>query len=123
KQINDTHGHLMGNRVIKAVAGALRSGLREYDLAARMGGDEFVLLLPGMKAEDAAVKRVELAMAVEALGNNFPGMEISVSMGCASFPEDSQSVEELMALADRRMYWHKREYHSGRAVRVAAMTA
>jgi diguanylate cyclase (GGDEF)-like protein/putative nucleotidyltransferase with HDIG domain len=115
KQINDTLGHLMGNKVIKAVAGALSSCVREYDLVARMGGDEFVLLLPEVDGEAAATKRIELAMAVEALKKDFPQVEVSVSMGSASFPEDSRDVEKLMAIADRRMYWHKRQHHRARA--------
>ncbi|HZS50276.1 MAG TPA: HD domain-containing phosphohydrolase [Bryobacterales bacterium] len=120
KKINDTFGHLMGNKIIKAVGNALRSSVREYDLVARMGGDEFVLLLPGMDASAAAAKRIELAMAVENLRKDFPNIEVSVSMGSASFPDDSRDSEKLMALADRRMYWHKREYHSTRAAITSA---
>jgi len=118
KQINDTLGHVTGNKVLQAVAGALQSCLREYDLAARMGGDEFVLLLPGMSAEDAAVKRLDLAKAVAALSEDFPAASISISMGSATFPEETQNIEQLMALADRRMYWHKREFHATRAAGV-----
>ncbi|HYM09733.1 MAG TPA: sensor domain-containing diguanylate cyclase, partial [Bryobacterales bacterium] len=123
KRINDTRGHLLGNKVLKALASAMRGCLREYDLVARMGGDEFVLLLPGMGAEDAAVKRIELAMAVDALNKDFPGLEISISMGSASYPDDSRHTEELMAIADRRMYWHKREFHNSRSPISAAQTA
>jgi diguanylate cyclase (GGDEF)-like protein len=85
-----------------------------------MGGDEFVLLLPGMDASAAAAKRIELAMAVENLRKDFPNIEVSVSMGSASFPDDSRDSEKLMAMADRRMYWHKREYHSTRAAITSA---
>jgi diguanylate cyclase (GGDEF)-like protein/putative nucleotidyltransferase with HDIG domain len=120
KKINDTFGHLMGNKIIKAVGNALRGSVREYDLVARMGGDEFVLLLPGMDASAAAAKRIELAMAVENLRKDFPNIEVSVSMGSASFPDDSRDSEKLMAMADRRMYWHKREYHSTRAAITSA---
>lgn len=111
KQINDTLGHLTGNKVIKAVAGALRSCLRPYDFLARMGGDEFVLLLSGMDPENAAAKRVDLFEAVQGLAKDFPGMEVSISMGSASYPQDCRDAEQLMALADRRMYRHKRECH------------
>jgi len=111
KRINDTLGHLVGNKIIKAVAGALQKSVRDYDLVARMGGDEFVLLLPGMDAEAAALKRIDIAMAVEKLNKEFPEIGVSVSMGAASFPQDSQDFEKLMAIADRRMYWHKREFH------------
>lgn len=123
KQINDTHGHLAGNRVLKAVAGALRGSLREYDFVGRMGGDEFALILPGMNTEDAAEKRIELAMAVAALNKDFPDQEVSISLGAASCPADGQTVERLMAVADRRMYWHKREYHQARAAMVSARSA
>jgi diguanylate cyclase (GGDEF)-like protein/putative nucleotidyltransferase with HDIG domain len=124
KHLNDTRGHLMGNKVLKAVAGALRSCLRDYDFLARMGGDEFVLLLPGTNAADAVSKRVELALAVRALGKNFlPGVEISISIGSASYPDDSREVEKLLAIADRRMYWQKREFHRSRAAAAAAATA
>ncbi len=123
KQINDTLGHLTGNKVIKQVASALQGCLREYDLAARMGGDEFVLLLPGMDPESAATKRIELSMAVQALSAEFPEVEISVSMGSASFPADRRDFEELIALADRRMYFHKREYHKNRAHALAGAAA
>jgi len=125
KRINDQLGHLMGNKVLKVVANALRTCLREYDFLARMGGDEFVVLLPGMGPEDAATKRVELAMAVEKMAKGFPDIEVSISMGSASFPADGQNVEQLVALADRRMYWHKRQHYSSRpsAATAGATTA
>jgi diguanylate cyclase (GGDEF)-like protein len=118
KQINDTLGHVTGNKVLQAVAQALQSCLREYDMAARLGGDEFVLLLPGMSAEDAAVKRLDLSKAVAALHQDFPAASITISMGSATFPEETQNIEQLLALADRRMYWHKREFHATRAAGV-----
>jgi GGDEF domain-containing protein len=82
-------------------------------------------LLPGMDPENAATKRIELSMAVQALNLEFPEVEISVSMGSASFPADRGNFEELIALADRRMYFHKREFHrnSGHAVVAAAAEA
>lgn len=123
KRINDSLGHLTGNKVLKAVARAMRGCLREYDLLARMGGDEFVVLLPGMDAEGAAQKRIELATAVKAASEDFPDVEVSISMGAASYPHDGRHAEELMSLADRRMYWHKREYHRARSVVTATATA
>ncbi len=114
KRINDRHGHLEGSRAIQAVGKALQSCLREYDTLARIGGDEFVLLLPGMPAESAAEKRIELAMAVEQLAGDFPGFEVSVSMGSATYPQDGTTPEQLLGVADRRMYWHKRQFHNSR---------
>jgi diguanylate cyclase (GGDEF)-like protein/putative nucleotidyltransferase with HDIG domain len=116
KRVNDRFGHLEGNRAIQAVAKALQHCLRDYDLLARMGGDEFVILLPGMSAEAAAEKRVELALAVERIGDEFPEFEVSVSMGSATFPSDGRNPEQLLGLADRRMYWHKRQYYSSRGM-------
>ncbi|MBI3695967.1 MAG: diguanylate cyclase [Acidobacteria bacterium] len=120
KQINDRLGHLTGNKVIKAVAGALRACLRPYDFLARVGGDEFVLLLSRMDTENAAEKRIELSMAVRELSKSFSGTDISVSMGAASYPGEGKNTDELMALADRRMYWHKREHYKNRGVSLAA---
>lgn len=121
KQINDNHGHLMGNRVIRAVGQAMRGCLREYDFVARTGGDEFLLLLPGMTAPDEAKKRIELVLAVEALRADFPKLNISISLGGASFPEDGQDIQKLIAAADRRMYWHKRDHRSLRGDAASAI--
>jgi diguanylate cyclase (GGDEF)-like protein/putative nucleotidyltransferase with HDIG domain len=120
KRINDTLGHLTGNEVIAAVARALRGCLREYDFAARLGGDEFVILLPGLGPEDAAEKRLDLRAAVEALRGEFPRVEISVSMGSASYPADGRQVDQLVSLADKRMYWHKRQRYATRTSGVPA---
>ncbi len=115
KKINDTLGHSAGDKALVALAGALRGCLREYDFVARMGGDEFVLLLPGMGVEDASMKRLDLAVAVKALNKDLPGLEISVSLGSASYPNDGLTTEKLLAVADHRMYWHKRYHHGSRA--------
>jgi diguanylate cyclase (GGDEF)-like protein len=123
KQINDRHGHLEGNRAIRAVGKALARCLREYDLLARMGGDEFVILFPGLSADDAGEKRIELALAVERLREEFPEFEVSISMGSATYPADGRNPEQLLGAADRRMYWHKRQFHQARAAAAAAVAA
>jgi diguanylate cyclase (GGDEF)-like protein/putative nucleotidyltransferase with HDIG domain len=117
KQINDRHGHLFGNKVLKALATELRACLREYDFLARMGGDEFVILLPGMHAEAAAEKRLELALAVASVSKTLPEIDVSISMGAATYPVDGRNEEQILSLADRRMYWHKREFYHLRALR------
>ena len=68
KQINDRFGHLEGNRVLRAVARALRLQCREYDTVARLGGDEFVLVLPGQKPESVSAKVEQLSSAVAEAG-------------------------------------------------------
>jgi diguanylate cyclase (GGDEF)-like protein/putative nucleotidyltransferase with HDIG domain len=123
KQINDRFGHLEGNRALRAVGKTLGRCLREYDLLARMGGDEFVILLPGMDGDAAAEKRIELAMAVERLGDEFPEFEVSISMGSATYPADGRNPEQLLGLADRRMYWHKRQFYQSRAAAAAVSSS
>jgi diguanylate cyclase (GGDEF)-like protein/putative nucleotidyltransferase with HDIG domain len=123
KTINDRHGHLEGNRALRAVAQTLERCLREYDMLARIGGDEFVILLPGMSGDEAAEKRIELAMAVDRMAEEFAEFEVSVSMGSATYPADGRNPEQLLGLADRRMYWHKRQYYQARSGNAVAVLA
>lgn len=115
KPVNDRFGHLTGNRVLKLVAQGLKTACREYDYVARMGGDEFVLILPGMQPHAVSHKAAELcAMVIEA-GRECTGQEIlSLSVGTAFFPENGADTEELLAEADRRMYQVKQSHHTDR---------
>jgi diguanylate cyclase (GGDEF)-like protein/putative nucleotidyltransferase with HDIG domain len=113
KQINDRFGHLEGNRVLRLFAQALKDSCREYDYVARMGGDEFVVIAPGL-ATDAAGKKVEqLRTLARHAGNEVCGEEIlSLSVGRAVYPEDGKDAEQLLAEADRRMYIEKQKQMS-----------
>ena len=103
KQINDRFGHLEGNKVLRLVSEALRSRCREYDYVARMGGDEFVLLLPGTD-RGAIQGRIEEIRQI-AIGTGMPASSgVSLSTGEAYYPEDGSDAEELLAEADKRMY-------------------
>jgi diguanylate cyclase (GGDEF)-like protein/putative nucleotidyltransferase with HDIG domain len=103
KQINDRFGHLEGNKVLRLVSEALRSRCREYDYVARMGGDEFVLLLPGSDRRSIQGRIAEIRQI--ALGAGMPvGAGVSMSLGEAYYPESGSDAEELLAEADRRMY-------------------
>jgi diguanylate cyclase (GGDEF)-like protein/putative nucleotidyltransferase with HDIG domain len=103
KQINDRFGHLEGNKVLRLVSEALRSRCREYDYVARMGGDEFVLLLPGSDRRAIQGRIAEIRQI--AIGTGMPsGSGVSMSIGEAYFPEDGSDAEELLAEADKRMY-------------------
>jgi diguanylate cyclase (GGDEF)-like protein/putative nucleotidyltransferase with HDIG domain len=111
KAVNDRFGHLEGNRVLREVAAGLKRACREYDYVARMGGDEFVVLLPGAEPDDAAVKMGDLRDVVKEIGREmFQGNVLTVSIGTANFPADGSDAEELLAEADRRMYKQKRSH-------------
>jgi diguanylate cyclase (GGDEF)-like protein len=113
KQVNDRFGHLEGNRVLQAVAAGLQRCCREYDYVARMGGDEFVLVLPGIAAAHLSSKVQELEQIVETAGRTVcPDASIGASIGAGFFPEDGCDAEALLATADRRMYKTKQSHKS-----------
>jgi len=109
KQVNDVHGHELGDRALIAVAGLLRAGLREGDLLARYGGEEFVILLDGELDEGAALARAEeVRLAVrDASVAGRPVGELTVSIGVALGPDDANE-RGIFARADAAMYAAKR---------------
>src|SRR5579862_8880558 len=110
KQINDRFGHLEGNRVLRLFAQALKDSCREYDYVARMGGDEFVVIAPGLPGEVATKKADQLRELARQAGIEVCGEDIlSLSLGQAMYPEDGKDAEELLAEADRRMYLEKQK--------------
>lgn len=110
KQINDRFGHLEGNRVLRLFAQALKDTSREYDYVARMGGDEFVIIAPGLTPEASAKKAEQMRALARHAGNEVCGEDIlSLSVGRAVFPADGKDAEQLLAEADRRMYLEKQK--------------
>jgi diguanylate cyclase (GGDEF)-like protein/putative nucleotidyltransferase with HDIG domain len=110
KKINDRFGHLEGNRVLRLFSQALKDSCREYDYVARMGGDEFVLIAPGLHAQDAAKKIDVIRPLARHAGFEVCGEDIvSLSVGVAVSPEDGDDAEQLLTQADRRMYLEKQK--------------
>jgi diguanylate cyclase (GGDEF)-like protein len=108
KRINDTHGHSAGDVVIRRVAQALMQMSRDNDTAARLGGEEFALLLAGANAEKAiaAAERLRQTVAAEALESIG---RVTISLGVASCPAHAVTERELYAAADAALYAAKRE--------------
>jgi len=109
KQINDRFGHLEGNRILKLVSAGMRDCCREYDYVGRMGGDEFVLIMPGIEPQDIPGKIAALESVVVNAGLTVCGERLlNISVGAAFCPENGYETEGLLAEADRRMYLVKR---------------
>lgn len=114
KKINDNHGHQGGDEVLVAVARLLVEKVRSVDSVARMGGEEFALLLPGAKRLGAAVMAERVRATIEQHPFTAQGGEVRVtaSLGMACYGvETAGSIENLLAIADRRLYLAK---NSGR---------
>ena len=113
KLINDRFGHLEGNKVLKLVGQGFRDACRKYDYVARMGGDEFVLVLPGLKPDDVSAKRQMLSHVARQAGLTVVNQDVlDVSVGWAHLPADGDEVEQLLGEADKRMYKVKQEQKS-----------
>jgi len=112
KKVNDTFGHLTGNKLLQEAASRFRSSCREYDQVGRLGGDEFVFVLPEITKENVAEMEKRLARAVEEASRSAcPEMIISVSVGSSFYPQDGASGEELLSEADRSMYNVKEKHY------------
>jgi diguanylate cyclase (GGDEF)-like protein/PAS domain S-box-containing protein len=116
KPVNDTYGHAVGDQVLQTVGQRIRQGLRESDIVARVGGDEFVILLRDI-ADGEGLNRVtqklvdEVQMPIE---TEQATVQVEVSVGLAIFPDDATDAKALLALADTTMYGNKRERRNGR---------
>ncbi|MGP0019444.1 MAG: diguanylate cyclase domain-containing protein [Candidatus Sulfotelmatobacter sp.] len=112
KQINDSFGHLEGDKLLREFATRLKDVCRGYDYVARMGGDEFVITAPGLTGEPAREKAERLNQAAIESARHVCGRDlITLSVGMAFCPDDGFDVERLLAEADRRMYSMKQLHH------------
>ncbi len=110
KKINDTYGHQFGDLAIKTIADVLKSNARSIDTAARMGGEEFNVILPGVSSNGAMIAAERIRKAIEAVEIDTIG-HITASIGVATFLEHSDNIEDVMELTDQAMYMSK---HNGR---------
>lgn len=106
KAVNDQHGHATGDAVIRDVANAIRSQLREYDFVGRYGGEEFMLLLPDCDVEEGVViaNRVRSRISAEPIRHADTAIPITVSLGVASTALVGGSQSELIEAADAALY-------------------
>jgi diguanylate cyclase (GGDEF)-like protein len=120
KAVNDAHGHLAGDQVLAAVAGAVRAEVREHDLVGRFGGEEFVVLLPDLPAEHAGQAEVSaiaerirervstLEVAVDTPDGPLTIAGLSTSVGGATYPAHGVALAAVMQVADAALYAAKR---------------
>lgn len=112
KRINDRHGHLAGDAVLRAVADAIKHSVRGHDMVGRYGGEEFAVVLPGLGADDVVhtAERIRTAVAeLEVTAIDFDGIEraitgLTVSVGAAVFPEHGVDRTTLLLAADAALY-------------------
>jgi diguanylate cyclase (GGDEF)-like protein len=111
KRINDTHGHICGDVVLKSAAAGIRDTIRTYDIVGRIGGEEFLIISPGVPMEEAInlaerIRRLISELEIEQ-GEQMIG--VTVSAGVTTLEADDTGVVEMMMRADRALYMAKEQ--------------
>ena len=106
KKINDTYGHFFGDLAIRTIADILKKNARSIDVPARLGGEEFSVLLPGVDSSGAMIAAERIRAAIEAQELDTIG-HITASVGVGTFPEHSIKLDELLDMTDQAMYKSK----------------
>ncbi|RBH42425.1 sensor domain-containing diguanylate cyclase, partial [Pseudomonas sp. MWU13-2860] len=109
KPVNDTYGHVAGDRVLQLIAARIQEVVRDEDTVARIGGDEFVILMEDVESNreaDKVASRLQQAIQRPYQVEQHR-ISVGVSIGTAYYPEDGLLIDELLAVADRKMYGNK----------------
>ena len=109
KEVNDTHGHDVGDRILHLAGQRISHALRANDFVGRIGGDEFAVLLYGVRDRheaDAIVKKIEAGFTAPFVEAD-TSVSIGITLGVSHFPEDADTAEALLKIADERMYARK----------------
>jgi len=115
KTVNDNYGHLVGNKLLEQIARNLRTVCREFDLVGRLGGDEFILVLPEFTTTTVKELLPRVELAVEEAGEAICCKKVvTASVGAAFYPKDGLTAEELLSEADRSMYEAKENHYRER---------
>jgi diguanylate cyclase (GGDEF)-like protein/PAS domain S-box-containing protein len=111
KPVNDEHGHAIGDWLLQAVAKRIENCLRASDTAARVGGDEFVVLLPSLQSPDdalAVAEKIRQALSLPLITRSQLTLSAAASIGVATYPEHGQTEESLFRIGDSAMYQAKK---------------
>jgi diguanylate cyclase (GGDEF)-like protein len=125
KPVNDSYGHGAGDQLLIETARKLKERLRTYDFAGRVGGDEFLAVLPGISKDGlpGAIESLKNAIADNAVKvAEGVYVQTTISIGATLFPDDSMDPEELVYISDQRMYEDKLSSRQGRSREDAALT-
>lgn len=117
KPVNDTHGHAVGDLLLQQVAERLQHAVRSSDTVARIGGDEFIILLPQVDELQHATTVADKIQQALAQPFDVHGLEIQIgcSIGLACYPQDGETDLALSKVADQRMYQQKAEHHASQS--------
>lgn len=107
KTVNDTHGHQAGDQMITSFAMFLRNAVRDCDIVARTGGDEFMVFLPDQNEENVMTVKEHLLQTLEKEKSSLPFFR-GAAIGTATFGEKQESFDKMYEIADKAMYVHKK---------------